>query len=310
MITRKTQLIERDTFEHGFRLQYQWAWLITAAFFLGELGGGLFLVSLFLPGKLGFVAAVVGWLIVSVGKNFFHTLYLGRPLRFYRMVMRPNTSWISRGFFLTISLMLFGAIHIMFMVKGVTSPTSLTVKWIAGFCAFGVMIYDAIVMTYSPSLRLWNNALLPVMRTTYALMGGVTMVLFLSGLALYQDILTESQMLGLINLERGLIVANLIMIIIYILILTYSTSDAKESARLIIRDKYPLVFWLGVVLIGLVVIFMLPFVFTTHSIGLLVFAALCELFGDFCILFLIMRSGVYAPLMPHPNFDTSLFGKA
>jgi len=310
MITRETGLIERDTFEQGFRLQYQWAWLITTAFFLGEVGGGLFLVSLFLPGKLSLATAVVGWLIVSVGKNFFHTLYLGRPLRFFRMVMRPNTSWISRGFFLTISLMVFGALHIIFMYKGITSPTSMAVELIAGFCAFGVMIYDGIVMTYSPSLRLWNNALLPVLRTSYALMGGVTLAIFLSALAPYHNILSESQLHNLVNLERGLIVANLIMIIIYTLTMTYATYEAKESALLITRDKYPLAFWVGVVLIGLIVIFMVPFVVTTHSVVFLLFVALCELFGDFCILFLIMRSGVYTPLMPHPNFDTSLFGKA
>ena len=310
MITRETKLIEGDTFEQGFRLQYQWAWLITIAFFLGEVGGGLFLVSLFLPGKLSLAAAVVGWFIVTVGKNFFHTLYLGRPLRFYRMVMRPNTSWISRGFFLTLSLGLFGALHIMFRLKGIDTPTSTAVQWIAGFSAFGVMIYDGIVMTYSPSLRLWNNALLPVMRTAYALMGGVTLAIFLAALAPYHNLLSEMQIHNLVNLERGLIVANLIMIVIYTLTMTYATYEAKESALLIIKDKYPFVFWVGVVLVGLIVIFAVPFLFTTHSVGLLLFVALCELFGDFCILFLIMRSGVYTPLMPHPDFDTSLFGKA
>lgn len=311
MITRETKLIERDTFEQGFRLQYQWVWLITTAFFLGEVGGGLFLVSLFLPaGKLSLMAAFLGWLIVAVGKNFCHTLYLGRPFRFWRMVMRPNTSWISRGFFFTIGLCVFGAIHVWFQAKGVSSPTSWAVMVISGFLAFMVMIYDGIVMTYSPSLRLWNNALLPVMRTTYALMGGVTLAIFLSAMPPYHGALNESQFMTLLNLERGLIVANLVMIVIYLLTMTYATYEAKESAILIMKDKYPVTFWIGVVLVGLLVIFMVPFVVTTHSVGVVLFTAACELFGDFCILFLIMRSGVYTPLMPHPNFDTSLFGRA
>jgi len=312
MITRETKLIEGDTFEQGFRLQYQWVWLITTAFFLGEVGGGLFLVSLFLPvGKLSLAAAVLGWGIVAIGKNFFHTIYLGRPLRFYRMVMRPNCSWISRGFFFTIGLCVFGALHIWFRMQG-GEPTTMTtaVAWISGVLAFLVMIYDGIVMTYSPSLRLWNNALLPVMRTAYALMGGVTLALFLSALAPYHGILNQAQHTALLNLERGLIVANLIMIVIYMLTMTYATYEGKTSAILIIKDKYPIAFWLGVVLVGLIVIFMVPFVVTTHSVGLVLFTAACELIGDYCILFLIMRSGVYTPLMPHPNFDTSLFGKA
>ena len=70
-----------------------------------------------------------------------------------------------------------------------------------------------------------------------------------------------------------------------------------------------MVFWFGVVLVGLVVIFLLPVVVTTHSLALLVFVAICELIGDFCILFLLIRAGVYSPLMPHPNIDPTLFSR-
>ena len=67
---------------------------------------------------------------------------------------------------------------------------------------------------------------------------------------------------------------------------------------------------ISLILIGLVVIFLAPVIVTTHSIGLLLFVAVCELIGDYCILFLLMRSGVYSPLMPHPNIDTSLYAKS
>jgi len=67
------------SWEVGYNPQTEWAWLITTAFFLGEVGAGLFLVSLFLPGKIGLVSAIAGWLIVTVGKNTFHFIYLGKP---------------------------------------------------------------------------------------------------------------------------------------------------------------------------------------------------------------------------------------
>ena len=98
------------------------------------------------------------------------------------------------------------------------------------------------------------------------------------------------------------------MIIVYIMTMTYSIATAKESAYLIVKEKYSAVFWLGVVFVGLVVVFLLPLVMTaTQSVQLLLFVALCELIGDFCILFLLMRSGVYSPLMQHPNIDPTLF---
>ena len=309
MITKKLRLIEEDTFEHGFRLQWEWAWLITTAFFLGEVGAGLFLVSLFLSGKISLAGSIGGWIIVTVGKNSAHMLYLGRPLRFWRMIMRPGTSWITRGFYATIALMIFGALHIYFSFQGVDSPVCNVITWIAGFSAFVVMIYDAIVMTYSPSLSLWNNPLLPILRASYALMGGVTITIFISSLEAFHGILNLGQMNILENLERGLIIANLLMIVIYVLTMTYSTIESRESVLLMLRDKYPVVFWLGAVFIGLIVIFLIPIVVTTHSLPFLLFVAICELVGDYCILFLLMRSGVYSPLMPHPNIDPALFAR-
>jgi sulfite dehydrogenase (quinone) subunit SoeC len=314
MLHRNFKFIEEDTFEVGYNPQKEWAWLITIAFFLGEVGGGLFLVSLFLPGKLQFMSALLGWLIVTVGKNTFHFIYLGKPWRFWRMMFRPQTSWISRGFFATGALMAFGFLHLVSLHLNnymINSPLSMAIMWLAGFSAFVVMIYDGIVMTYSPSLPLWNNSLLPVLRVSYALMGGVTLSLLVAMAdPSLEDILKGAGMLSVLEtLERGLIIANMLMIVVYVMTMTYSVATAKESAYLMIKEKYPVVFWFGVVFIGLIVIFALPVIATTPSLQLLVAVAICELIGDFCILFLLIRLGVYSPLMPHPNIDPTLFAQ-
>ena len=314
MLHRNFKFLEEDTFEVGYNPQKEWAWLITAAFFLGEVGAGLFLVSLFLPGKVSLWSAILGWLIVAVGKNFTHFIYLGKPWRFWRMAFRPQTSWISRGFFATVALCGLGLIYVVLkwlQIYEGASPTILSnlIMYVSGFCAFVVMIYDGIVMTYSPSLPLWNSSLLPILRLSYATMGGVTLSLLIAAIPGIAPTLSEVQREMLANLERWLIITNLIMIIVYILTLTYSVASAKESAYLIVKEKYPVVFWFGVVLVGLVVIFFLPVIVTTHSLSLLIFVAICELIGDFCILFLLIRAGVYSPLMPHPNIDPTLFSR-
>ncbi|MCU0581021.1 MAG: polysulfide reductase NrfD, partial [Syntrophales bacterium] len=183
---------------------------------------------------------------------------------------------------------------------------------LAGISAFVVMIYDGIVMTYSPSIPLWNNSLIPVLRTSYALMGGVTMTLLVSMLPGLAGQFTEEQLHLWSQIERGLVVANMLMIVIYVMTLTYQVTAAKESAFLIIRDKYPMIFWVGVVAIGLIAIFLLPILVQTEreSLGLLLTVAVFELIGDFCILFLLLRAGVFSPLMPRPNIDVALFSKA
>jgi len=97
------------------------------------------------------------------------------------------------------------------------------------------------------------------------------------------------------------------MIVIYVMTLTYQVTAAKESVSLILREKYPAIFWVGVVGIGLIAMLLLPILITTKSLGLLLAVAVFELIGDFCILFLVLRAGVFTPLMPRPDIDVSLF---
>ena len=190
MLHRDVKYIESDnqTFEMGYNPQTEWKWLITLAFFCGELGAGVFLVSLFVPAaaaKLAFFAALLGWLIVAGPKNLFHFIYLGKPWRFWRGLSRPGQSWITRGFYATFGLCGFGFLYLVMFYNvafnGATpTPMLQAIMILAGFAAFVVMIYDGVVMTFSPSIPLWNNSLIPVLRTSYALMGGVTLTLLVS----------------------------------------------------------------------------------------------------------------------------------
>jgi formate-dependent nitrite reductase membrane component NrfD len=317
MLHKNIRYIEEPSFEVGYNPQTEWRWLITLAFFCGELGAALFLVSLFLVTSappLAFFAGLLGWLIVAGPKNLFHFIYLGKRWRFWRGLSRPGSSWIARGFWATFSICGFGFLHLVMFYNVAFGGASMTalgqaVMIIAGIAAFVVVIYDGIVMTYSPSIPLWNNSLLPIMRTGYALMGGVTLLIFISmvpGLAGQFD----EQLHFWHQAERILVVACLLMIVIYMMTLTYQVAAAKESALLMLRDKYPAVFWFGVVAIGLVAIFLLPILVQTQSLTLLLWVAVFELIGDFCIIFLLLRTGVFSPLMTMPNIDTALFSKA
>ena len=62
----KQTVIVGDEFRPGFRLQRSWNRPMATSFFLGEVGAGLFIVSLFfsyLPGL------ILGLLLTSVGKS-------------------------------------------------------------------------------------------------------------------------------------------------------------------------------------------------------------------------------------------------
>ncbi|MCL5959221.1 MAG: hypothetical protein M1358_07870 [Chloroflexi bacterium] len=98
-----------ELFVVDFREQTEWKWLIASAFFLGGLGSGLFLVSAHMDFPVGLA---LGLVVVLVGKNTAHLLYLGRPERFWRALANPAASWISRGFFATVAFAVFGDFYL------------------------------------------------------------------------------------------------------------------------------------------------------------------------------------------------------
>ena len=61
------------------------------------IGGGLYLVSLYLNSLWGMF---LSWLIVVLLKGGFHFAYLGKPIRFWRMALKPGTHGLQGFYFL------------------------------------------------------------------------------------------------------------------------------------------------------------------------------------------------------------------
>ena len=117
--------IANHRFAFGYYRQTFWNWLIGTAFFLGGLGAGLFVLSLLTDHTPGMI---VGYLIVVVGKNTAHMLFLGRPERFWRAAMRPDRSWIARGIWAMGFLAVSGAVLLLPRVFGIAWQLSGTLQ--------------------------------------------------------------------------------------------------------------------------------------------------------------------------------------
>ena len=180
--------IAQHKFAYGYYRQVWWNWLIGTAFFFGGLGSGLFLISLLTEYRLGML---VGYLIVMLGKNSAHLLYLGRPERFWRAALRPDRSWIARGIWACGLFGLSGAILLLPMFLG---PAWQVSGWIASaakavviLSAVVIMFYDGFVMNHSASIPFWNTRLLPLLVLMYAALGGVTLSLTVRALQGYES---------------------------------------------------------------------------------------------------------------------------
>ena len=293
MSAQSSIAIAPHRFAYGYYRQSWWNWLIGTAFFFGEIGAGLFLVSLLTGHALGLL---VGYLIVMVGKNTAHLMYLGRPARFWRAAMRPDRSWIARGIWATGIFGVCGALLLLprflsfaWQPQGTAASA---VVWLAGLAALFIMFYDGFVMNSSRAIPFWNTAMLPLLCLTYAALGGTTLSLTLRELTGTG----EAAPALLVQFEYILLVTNMVLLAMYLAHMWDWSPAARETVRMLVVGPYAR-FFLGLVLaVGLVATLLLALVHSQmHATWLAILIAACELTGDFALLMVLLKSGLFSP---------------
>ena len=284
--TPQTQWIEKG----GIKL-----WL---AFFFIELGAGMFFVASLFD---NFWAMVLGWLLCAVLGGGLHLLYLGKPLRFWRMALSSGwkTSWISRGILFVSLFLLLGLIH-MFLIQSATRFTALLVA--ADIFAFLTVIYGGFAMNSVNGIPLWNTALLPVLYVVSGLWGGAEVTL---GISLGSGGMVVGRAIE--EWIRILLIGYLLLIPVYLMSVRYASATGQVSVTSMLQGKWSSLFWIAVVILGMVI----PLAAVINSIvaGLegismtFLYAAIFSgLIGDLAMRYLILRCGVYGPLIPGTSY--------
>lgn len=263
-----------------FEAQSQWRILILIAFFTGGFGCGIYMASWFLdflPGML------LGLLLVAVVKGGAHVAYLGRPERFWRALARPKTSWISRGLIGMALFLISGGLYAALKVP--------FLGWLSAAAAIFVMLYTGYLMAFSPSIPFWNSALLPVLFLIYSAESGTALTI-----PLYATF-TGAEVGALEVVEIFLLLFVGTIIYSYLYGAYHSSLSAREAVRLLIRGRLALLFFVSVVLLGLVA----PLAFTalsylgTASLTTMWLSAFFGIQGALFCRWVILRAGVYAP---------------
>jgi len=281
--------IASHRFAYGYYRQTFWNWLIGTAFFLGGLGAGLFVLSLLTDHTAGMLA---GYLIVVVGKNTAHMLFLGRPERFWRAAMRPDRSWIARGIW---AMGLFAVSGLILLLPRILGPAWQLSGWLNGaamavaiLSAVVIMFYDGFVMNASPGVAFWRTRLLPLLLLMYATLGGTTLSLTI------RELRGEATPAFLPTLEQGLLVVNFVLLAVYLARMTRSLPAARETLRQWLSGPYARVFFGLVLLVGLFATLLLSVVQNhVQATWLVVLIAACELTGDFTLVMVLLKSGLF-----------------
>lgn len=282
-----------DEFKRGFRRQTQWSWSIASAFFFGESGAGLFLVSLLLDSLPGLV---IGLLLAVVGKTSGHLLHLGQPARAWRAIRKLNSSWISRGLLAIIVFTGCGLLYILQQAgldAGLLPPPLATLLGaVAGVTAVVIMVYQGLAMSHSPAIALWSTGIMPMMSFTYASLAGVALALALGTTA--GPGLDARSLSVLEGFEVGLIVLLLLMHFSLLHAARYGAEGARKSAELLLNGALAGWFIGAVIIVGLVLpAAVMAFAVDGSTASPVVTA--CVLVGYYTYRVVVFKAGIYDP---------------
>jgi formate-dependent nitrite reductase membrane component NrfD len=260
--------------------------LIAFALFFGGIAGGLYLVSLYFDSLLGMF---IGWILAMV-TGMTDMAHLTKPMRFWRMILKPNTSWISRGFIFIWLFLGAAAIQLAlsFWAEGTAGET--VFKVFGGIMAFGVAIYSGFVVGYVGAIKLWNSAIIPILFVIAGVTGGLALLMVIS---VGDSVLSADVAVAL----KYVLIAYAVCVAIYLWVATYESTAARDSAMRILRGSIASVFWSLVILLGIAIpIIML---FTSDATAVLVIAGILAIIGGVALRYSILKAGVYSPLIPN-----------
>jgi len=264
---------------------------IAFAFFLGGISGGLFLAAAYFDSLWGMFGA---WLL-ALGMGLSYMIHLSKPMRFWRMFMKPRTSWIARGF---IFIMLFIGFTTLVLILSYWVPqaTALitTLKIIAGIFAFAQSIYTGFAVSYVSAIKVWNSAIVPILFVTCGATGGLAILLAIT-------MAEGGDVVALENVIRVMLIAFAVIVGVYLWNTTYSSVAARDAVKRLVGGALAPLFWIGVFFFGIIipVAISVTTLFAGEDISaLLITAVASEIIGGLALRFAILKAGVYSPLLP------------
>lgn len=288
-----------DDLRAEFRPQRSWGsgrgvFMVVGHFVVGVAAGGWLFGLLY-----GSRAALALAFVLACFGGLAHLINLGRPARAWRMMSKPGTSWVARGFW-GLSLFLIGAFVYLvpLYVPGTWSADSILAQLGYGLSVIGMLMlmgYMGFVYATSKAIPFWNSPLHPALYVAYALRGGV------AGLLLVQAFGAMS-LASFHELLFWWVALTAIVALFFTLELhgawTGGNAAAKRSVQELFAGRMALAFYGGTLALGLAVPAALVWwgLYGEASLAAMALLALASALGDFFIKYATIRAGVHLPV--------------
>lgn len=232
-----------------------WGPLIAWYLFLAGVAAGAFLTASFVDRrhsdvswtrKIGRIAApillAVGLLMLMIDAE----AGLHNPLRFFGLFANPGSVMTIGVYIVCVFMPVSIAAAIMELMK-LRVPSWLDI--LGDVAAFCLAAYTGFLLGVSIGFPLWNNAALPVLFVLSALSSGIA---FVSLFGMFLDKERFGELLDLKKVHLFIEIMELAVLAI-MLVLVFSGGNAgAASVAAMVSGPYAPVFWIGIVIIGLV----------------------------------------------------------
>lgn len=287
----RLQLLRRDLAQ-VYRPQREWiegrGVLIVVAHFFSGIGAGAWLLSASFGVQIGLW---LGLFCVGVCSGLAHLAFLGRPERFWRILRRPNASWISRGIWSIAIFLASGGAYVGLDLPSTGRSLLLGVSLAA---AVGVLLYEGFVYAASAAIPFWRTPLLPLLYVAYGIRGGAALLLVIAALG------GAAFDLGAMEAIKLQVVASTGVLVALLLWSARSRGGAAErSVRRLLFGPIAPAFYGGTLLLGIVIPIALgaAHAFGAGGLALLAVIGVASLLGDFYVKYCVVKAGVYVPTL-------------
>jgi len=295
-------------------LQNIWGPLVAWYLFLAGAGAGAYMmatIASYMGARYQPIARIgvfLGAPLVIAG-SLLLIMDLGKPTRFLLAFLNPQSSMISIGIILITVFIILGVTHIAVLLLMKKAGLALRVLGtINALFALAVACYTGMLLGMANAIPFWNTSILPVLFLMSALSTGIGAIMLTIGLwrwirptrtAARQDSIVRSVHL-LSKVDIPIISVEILSLFFLLSIMATTKSVAAISANYLISGSYALTFWLGVVIIGLIV----PLTIEAFSFGrgkrsglvrltdLGVITGLCLLVGGIALRYSILAAGM------------------
>ncbi len=232
-----------------------WGSIIAWYLFLAGLGAGAFATSAFLGWRhpeatsMRKVGHVIAPVVVAVGLVLLMVdaeAGLHNPLRFFYLLSNFGSVMTWGVVFLSLFMVVAIAALVLDILKK-NVPTWLDIVGVA--LAFAVAVYTGALLGVCNTFPLWNNALLPILFLVSAMSAGAASVLLVA-VVKHAD---EFNRVGVLKkFHFCLPIIELVLVVSLLFITSFNSPAGFESVMNLVVGEYALPFWLGLVVIGLI----------------------------------------------------------